>query len=110
MALERDGKIIANSKGDSEGVDDMNSHLIKSDQLKTEEIFFPKNVIIQEASRGDIIKIMKSTEPHNPRPKSQHKTFLEEQSLGDDFLNQTNALEMKDKYLVKPAFVTFDQV
>ena len=56
--------------------------MIKSDGLKTNETFTEKHGIIKEAIRGDILKVMKTTQIHNhdASPKTKQKTGSKEKS------------------------------
>ena len=64
LALERRGKIIATSK-DLEGVEDLSSYYVESNEWKTEVILYEKHSLIKEAFRGDILRVMSTTEVKN---------------------------------------------
>ena len=61
MALERDGEIIATSK-DSEGIEDLSSYYVESNEWKTEVVLYEKHSLIKEAYRGDNLRVMTTTE------------------------------------------------
>ena len=64
LALERSGKIIATSK-DSEGIEDLSSYYVESNEWKTEVILYEKHSLVKEAFRGDTLRVMSTTEVKN---------------------------------------------
>ena len=64
LALERSGQIIATSK-DSEGIEDLSSYYVESNEWKTEMILYEKHSLIKEAFRGDTLRVMSTTEVKN---------------------------------------------
>ena len=59
--MERDGEIIATSK-DSEGIEDLSSYYVESNEWKTEVVLYEKHSLIKEAYRGDNLRVMITTE------------------------------------------------
>ena len=61
LALERSGQIIATSK-DSEGIEDLSSYYVESNEWKTEVILYEKHSLVKEAFRGDTLRVMSTTD------------------------------------------------
>ena len=83
--MERDGEIIATSK-DSEGIEDLSSYYVESNEWKTEVVLYEKHSLIKEAYRGDNLRVMTTTEA---------KTDGTEKG-NDSILRKKGSLEKKD--------------
>ena len=73
MALERDGEIISNSL-DAEGIEDLSSYYLETNEWKTEAILYEKHPLIKLASRGDNLRVIKTTSG-NDKGKSTYIFF-----------------------------------
>ena len=74
LALERDGEIISNSQ-DAEGIEDLSSYYLETNEWKTEAILYEKHPLIKLASRGDNLRVIKTTSG-NDKGKSKYIFFV----------------------------------
>ena len=79
MALERDGEIIANSL-DAKGIEDLSSYYLETNEWKTEAILYEKHPLIKLASRGDNLRVIKTTSG-NDKGKSTYNFFCHSMAI-----------------------------
>ena len=72
--MERDGEIIANSL-DAKGIEDLSSYYLETNEWKTEAILYEKHPLIKLASRGDNLRVIKTTSG-NDKGKSTNIFFV----------------------------------
>ena len=93
--MERDGEIIATSK-DSEGIEDLSSYYVESNEWKTEVVLYEKHSLIKEAYRGDNLRVMKTTEVKTDGTDEGNDSVLKKKGSLDSVLKKKVSLEKKD--------------
>ena len=114
MALERDGEIIATSK-DSEGIEDLSSYYVESNEWKTEVVLYQKHSLIKEAYRGDNIRVMTTIEVKTDDTEEgndsivKKKGSLKKKDVNIDGIGKNNAKKGSNLQIyVQPSLPTLE--
>ena len=104
--MERDGEIIATSK-DSEGIEDLSSYYVESNEWKTEVVLYEKHSLIKEAYRGDNLRVMTTTEVKTDGTGEENDSVLKKNDVKIDGIGKNNAKKVSNLQIyVQPSLPT----